>query len=465
MQLSSHGPRGIPRVSKLLPSGRSIHIPAYLRVKPRAPSNISSSQRILSQTRTFITRFIGHLTTPGLQLSHASTLPHSVRAAAPGRMSTIQQRLSYPVRHALARPVQPLFFPHAPTFASRSVAQVGLGTARNFHSGRSVFQNLVQNVPITGRALYEADWDIQIKRDRAVMKKVIQEGNKSSKGEMLKPKNQTPSFTHAAPTESAVLTTQEMDKYFTPIVPDITTYLLIPLAPTPTSRVPLDPNGSSGRHPLLPLSLLASTHNNHELHTLKVSSLFSRLDAANVWERGVVCSSYASHVDKEGVCTILKVEFTGWSIAEVRSIIGEAGTGWCVLEEEHVQRSVYDEDDESSDTSSILSGISGPLSTPESASLSPNAVSDSFVLPTLDFSSSFLDNPHISPILSRTSSSSDLFSELAMEVDDPWSDVEVSDSESSIELLSNSRLRFSHDFARRSDADLEAQYSPREDLF
>ncbi|KAF9265851.1 hypothetical protein L218DRAFT_956820 [Marasmius fiardii PR-910] len=455
MQLASHGPRGLPRVSNL-PAGktsRSIHIPAYVRVKPTAPPNFSSSsQRIFSQTRAFITRFIGHLTAPGIQLSHASSLPHTVRTGAPGRMSTIQQRLSNPVRHALARPS--LHLPYAPTFASRSVAQVGLGTARNFHSGRSVFQNLVQNVPVTGRAFYETDWDMKIKRDRAAMKKVMSEGKKKSRrGEMLKAKNQISAVALPAIADSAEVSTQEMDRYFTaPITPDVVTYLLIPLAPTPTSRVPLDPNGGSARHPLLPLSSLASMHNSHEMHALRVSSLFSRLDAANVWERGVVCSSYASHADKDGVCTILKIEFTGWTVAEVRGVIGEAGTGWCVLEEEHTQR-VVEDDDDLSDASSILSGISGPLSVPEGSPLSPESVSDSFVLPTLDFSSSFPDS-HESPVLSRTSSASDLFSEISMEVDDPWLGVEVSDSDS------GSRLRFSYDFARRSDLDLEDRYRP-----
>jgi hypothetical protein len=324
-----------------------------------------------------------------------------------------------------------------------------------------VFQNLVQNVPITGRALYEADWEISMKQERAAMKKVLVEGKKKSKGEMLKAKNPAPYFAASSPSEFAEPATQEMDKYFpVPTTPDITTYLLIPLAPTPTSRVPLDPNGGSARHPLLPLSSLVSLHNEHEMHSLRVSSLFSRLDAANVWNRGVVCSSYASHADKDGVCTILKIEFTGWTIAEVRGVIGEAGTGWCVLEEEHTQIPVDEDDDALSDTSSILSGISGPLSTPESTPLSPDSVSDSFVLPTLDFSSSFLEsNPRDSPALSRTSSSSDLFSEISLDVDDPWSDVEVPDSNS------GSRLLFSFDFSRRSEADSEAQYHPREDMF
>ncbi|KAL0576211.1 hypothetical protein V5O48_005778 [Marasmius crinis-equi] len=476
MQLASHGPRGLPRVPNLISGGqasRSIHIPAHVRAKPPAPPhvpNVSSTQRLITQTRTLLTRFVGHLTAPGLQqASHASSLAHSVHGAAPGRMSTIQQRLSYPVRHALSRPVQPLYFPNGPAAASRSVAQVGLGTARNFHSGRSVFQNLVDNVPVVGRAFYEADWEINMKQDREAMRKIMRKEKKENKmKEMMKPKSELATVVSSIDEEVAEPSVPEMDKYFAaPVAPEVTTYLLVPLAPTPTNRVPLDPNGTS--HPsLLPRSSLMSMHNDHELHGLRVSSLFSRLDAAKVWDRGAVCSSYASNADKHGVCTILKVEFVGWTLPQVRGVIGEAGTGWCVLEEEHTPRSLEEDDDNLSDASSILSGISTPFET-EPVSASPELVTDSFVLPTLDFSSSFLGaepRPTESPTLSRTSSASDIFAGATIDFDDPWSDAEVSDTESLDEVSSaSSRLGFSYDFMSRNGMESEPQYGPREDMF
>ncbi|KAK1233248.1 hypothetical protein PQX77_000482 [Marasmius sp. AFHP31] len=476
MQLASHGPRGIPRVSNLISGGqtsRSIHIPAYVRVKPTAPlPNVSTTQRVLSKTRTLLNRFVGHLTTPGLQqVSHASSLAHGARSAAPGRMNTIQQRMSLPVRHALSRPVQPLHFPRGPAVPPRSVAQVGLGTARNFHSGRSVFQNLVDNVPIVGRAFYEADWEINMKRDREAMRKIMHKSKKENKTkEMMKPKSEIKSYTISATEDQTEPSPEEMNKYFdAPVAPEVTTYLLIPLAPTPTSRVPLDPNGS-GHPSLLPRSSLMSMHNEHEMHGLRVSSLFSRLDAAKVWENGAICSSYASHADKHGVCTILKVEFVGWNIAQVRGVIGEAGTGWCVLEEEHISRAPDEDDDDLSDASSILSGISSPVGPPPGLFDSPESVTDSFVLPTLDFSSAFIDGSGTqraeSPVLSRTSSTSDIFAADVVEYDDPWSDAEVSETDSLEEVSSvGSRLGFSYDFASRSSSDLEAQYRPREDMF
>lgn len=60
--------------------------------------------------------------------------------------------------------------PHGP----HAVANIGLGTARNFSSGRPVFQNLVQNVPIVARALNEAGDnidDVKRKMTATVMKR------------------------------------------------------------------------------------------------------------------------------------------------------------------------------------------------------------------------------------------------------------------------------------------------------
>ena len=451
---------------------RSIHIPTHVRAKPTTPPNISTTQRVLSKTRTLLNRFVGHLTTPGLQqVSHASSLAHGVRSAAPSHMSTIQQRMSFPVRHALSRPAQPLYFPHGPAVPSRSVAQVGLGTARNFHSGRSVFQNLVDNVPVMGRAFYEADWEINMKRDREAMVKIMHKSKKENKSkEMMKPKSQMKSFAVSVNEDHIAPSSEQLDKYFeTPVTPEVTTYLLVPLAPTPTNRVPLDPSGS-GQPSLLPRSALISMHNEHELHGLRVSSLFSRLDAAKVWDHGASCLSYASHADKHGVCTILKVEFVGWTVAQVRGVIGEAGTGWCVLEEEHTSRAVDEDNDDLSDTSSILSGMSTPFETTDSLFDTPETATNSFVLPTLDFSSAFVDGPSPqradSPVLSRRSSTSDIFAASVVEFDDPWSDAEISDTDSMDEVSSvGGRLGFSYDFASRGSLDIDDQHRPREDMF
>ncbi|KAF5379855.1 hypothetical protein D9757_007224 [Collybiopsis confluens] len=433
MQATSHGAwRGPRRVLNpflgISPGhgARSIHIPAYARL-----TSSGAAKRITSQTRFILSRLVGHLTAPGLSATPVS-FQQAIRGSAPGRMSSIQGRLSYAARHALARPAQPHFFARPATFVSRSVAQVGLGTARNFSSGRSVFQNFVENVPIAGRALYEADWDIHMQAERDAIKKSLKGTNaKAERSEMLKPKQKQMLALTTVP-ESIPESISEMDQYFTNPIPAVTTMLLVPLAPTPTGRAPL-PADVSDHASLLPLPSLASIHNSHEMHSLRVSALFSRLDAAHVWEKGVLCSAY-SEPDIHGLCTVLQVEFVGWTASEVRGIIGESGTGWCAIEE----IKSLSEDDLFSDVSSIFSGLSDDEGMGSPLTVEP---AHSLVLPTLDFSSSFANASPSPSLLSRGSSNHDLLSEAES---DPWVDSFLDES-----WVDHGYLEFSSDFVNR----------------
>ncbi|KAJ7781581.1 hypothetical protein B0H16DRAFT_1298996 [Mycena metata] len=371
MQLASHGARAIARNAPT--TARSIHIPAAAR-----PQATHLGHKLLTHTRLALTRFIGHLTTPGTGTVSAARSFHAVNPS-------IQQRLSFTARTTLARPLAPQFLPRAPV-VPRTMTQVGLGTARNFSSGRPLFQQLADNVPIAGRAFYEADWDLdspkeRLHRKRRPSKKAAAVATHSK--ELLKPTAaKKAQVTLSAPAEESAT---ELNRYFAAPAAEVTTYLLVPLAPTPTARAPL-PEFPSGR---LPLPALLAMHNEHDTHALRVSSLFHRLDTADVWSRGAVCSAYASSADARGVCTILKVEFMGWSKAAVRGVLGESGTGWCVLEE--TAADAYDADGEDADafseTSSILSGMASPRGVLTPPEIDP---AQSFVLPTLDFSSSFL---------------------------------------------------------------------------
>jgi hypothetical protein len=282
-----------------------------------------------------------------------------------------------------------MHMPRAPTVAvPRSVAQVGLGTARNFSSSRPIFQNLVHNVPVAGRAACELDLD---ERMRMEAKRSLIRGKDGKenvvglgvlKEELSIKKVQVKEVEADAKDERK----QELDYYFPEVKAErvVTTYLLIPLAPTPTARMPLPqdipPSSSSGR--LLPLSILnilSDVHASHSQYALRVSSLFARLDASRVWDRGAYTEAYG---DAGGMCTVLKICFANWTKDEVRAVIGEAGTGWCALEEisqDDEVDSVLDDD--------ALSDIEVTMPPPVS-SMDP---SQSFVLPTLDFSSSFLD--------------------------------------------------------------------------
>jgi hypothetical protein len=82
-----------------------------------------------------------------------------------------------------------------------------------------------------------------------------------------------------------------------------------------------------------------------------------------------------------------------WTEAEVRGIIGESGSKWCVLEE-------YTNGNDSNEISSVCSGMSSELGGLQE---NPNRDADnatgdtdltqSFIFPELDFSSAFVAPP------------------------------------------------------------------------
>ncbi|OAX39172.1 hypothetical protein K503DRAFT_814385 [Rhizopogon vinicolor AM-OR11-026] len=132
---------------------------------------------------------------------------------------------------------------------------------------------------------------------------------------MLKPK-QKPGV-DATPTE---VDSSKLDHYLPqPALPQVMTYFQVLLAPTPTARLPLSAQsiaGISALHPLLPISDITATHRMHRNHSLRMSNLFSRLDAVDVCANpGVKVDACAfgpasadSHSsDKQ--CTVFRVTF------------------------------------------------------------------------------------------------------------------------------------------------------------
>lgn len=226
------------------------------------------------------------------------------------------------------------------------VSQVGLGTARSFHSSRPLFQNLVDNAPISLRAFIEADWELETKG-----KKPVKMEKRKEAPEVKKTKEM------AKPAEKKVVhrvseTQIEFDHYFVTPPAEVITNLLVPLVPTPSSRQSLPSTPSPS---LIPLSILLDVHASHELHSLRASSLFSRLDAAKVWlDPRVSCSVYG---DPSGLASIMKIEFKGWTKTQVRAVLGEAGKGWCMMQEFEVE-----DFPDSAPPSPSLSGISSPCS-------------------------------------------------------------------------------------------------------
>lgn len=435
MSAVSHGTRhlrqGIGGTKHYVPGAgpaRSLHISAF--APPLRTPQPSTAQRIFTNSRNLVSRFFAHLTTPGLAHStsavavapsHSLVRPAHFHSTA----QSIKTSYSLPVRNALYRP---LSLPHLPRPSPipGNIANVGLGTVRSFHSARPIFQNVVDNVPIATRALWEAEWELKGKRkEERKLRKAKENVAPPKTKEMLKPKQKQ--IVAEIPSEVDI---SELDHYLPqPSLPEVTTYLLVPIAPTPTARLPLSAHSATGTsllHPLLPVPDIAAAHRTHRNHSLRVSTLFSRLDAANVWDDpGVSVDAYAfgpgladDPSDKQ--CTILRVTFSGWTAAQVRSTIGESGQGWCALEEIYPdtmsassQMSAIDDEEDFSSPQSVASSVeldsasSTELDFDKDADfgsdielesddwdfglgLSPSpGVQDNFVLPTLDFSSSF----------------------------------------------------------------------------
>ncbi|KAF5358144.1 hypothetical protein D9756_001956 [Leucocoprinus leucothites] len=384
---------------------------------PRSPAH-----KLFSQTRNIWTQIFNQLTAPGLRVPtylHNTSTGAARSLHSSGTVPTIKSGLSFHARTALSSGPR-YHLPRPPHVGVQVATNVGLGTARNFSTARPIFQNLVDNVPVVGRAFYEADLDLKQGRTKHHRARRIRLSSQEKTREMLKPR-ETPLAVPSSEDSEA-----DIAHYFDTGVAPVTTYLLVPLAPTPTSRVPLPevPLLYDDSPALLPpLSYFGHHHALHDNHAARVSSLFLRLDQARVWSKGAKCSAYGNAVeDGGGHCTMLTVEFVGWTSAEVRAVIGEGGTGWCGL----VERRFGDVDEMSEHSS-----VADPAEIAAVKSSDHREVSSSFIMPTLDLSSSGVDlSVPSSPSTNSFSLPSSTFSSRPMspipddisEYEDPWRD-------------------------------------------
>ncbi|GJJ12223.1 hypothetical protein Clacol_006464 [Clathrus columnatus] len=238
--------------------------------------------------------------------------------------------------------------PRPPSLPGR-ITDVGLGTARKFSTARPIFQHLIENVPVAGRAFYELDLDIQKKQVRSEALRFT----KARRVDGVDFMPQTPSTIlslslpfdnddYHGDFEEIVSSTGEniehFDDYFTsPLSLPVITYLLIPLAPISINHFQLPLSHSTDSPALLPLSLITAEHILHSTHAAKVSSLFARLNTNRVWEDSVSCE--ALYDDSSGLCTALRVTFHGWTEEDVRTVLDLAGSNWCTIHEVWVDSS------------------------------------------------------------------------------------------------------------------------------
>lgn len=252
-----------------------------------------------------------------------------------------------------------------PPSIPRRVTDVGLGTARKFSTARPLFQHLVQNVPVAGRAFYELDLDVQKKLNPAFG--VSRFGNVAKEQDSL-PK--IPSSIFQRQSHPAVLSwvsrddseskatsdanepsEEQLNSYFASPSPSfsLVTFLQIPLLPaplpSPAAAAFLQPEENGMANPadslliFLDLSSIASERVLYSTHAARVSSLYDRLNANRVWEHGA--SFEALYDDSSGLCFALRVKFEGWTEEDTRSILDLTGDNfnWCTLWQEELSDS------------------------------------------------------------------------------------------------------------------------------
>lgn len=363
--LASSGMRTAFRlITQAASHGRSIHIPsnALGRKLPLPPVK---GQGVIDTARNALTRLL-YGTNPG-SVSNPQAFRRAIHTVQP-----IRNQFSYPVRHALSN--SPLSFARPPV-VQRKITDVGLGTARKFSTARPIFQHLAQNVPVTGRSMYGMDLDLKKKKARRlVSKKLAQEEKTMKTQEKTKPRHSLE---------------ESFDRYFSVehAVGEISAILTVPLTPFDAPQTSASHSGKQTGHSFLPLHDMSRTIHSHGNHSLRISTLFRKLDQAKVWDRGAHYEAFGSvpaltesWTPQSALCTSLRIVFDGWSADMVRSVIGEAGQDWCILEE----RVTRDTDGHVGPNSVESSRASTPP--PENVWLA----GPELVMPSIDFSSAFL---------------------------------------------------------------------------
>jgi len=397
---------------------RGIHFNAFIpRPNPPPRPNPTSTSfqyyyaqasRITQSARRFFTRLLEPSIPAHVHGGHHAhvTLQGLAQSGVHHHPNPILRNLSSTSKFSLAHsPVSRVYLPRGPQGFSnvgyRGLAQeIGLGTARNFSTGRTVFHHVMeQNASIGVRAFLEMDAGtdlrtVQISRTRARRSK--QKAKKETKQMMLKP-------------NPVVLKTKEEEiaQYFKQEEPDAVTYLQVALAATPSARMPFaasaDVSIDSTR--LLPLRAILNTRQQFYAQSDFVSSLFSRMDAHDVWNspRGRV--TVESWGDLSGLCTELRVRFEGWSEEDVRTLFAglladEETEGWAIQElyppEQRPERALQPSNSLSTLTPDSIPGsmLASPVISNADLEMEmemedPWASGPRFIMPQLDFSSSF----------------------------------------------------------------------------
>lgn len=254
--------------------------------------------------------------------------PFSFLRAAFQSTETIQQRMSFSTRTSLSQPMRAAGIPRSPTMA-RPVHEVGLGTVRKF-SSQTTFKHVAENVSITGRAFWSADWDVDESKKRARLPKCRRTRHHRD-DEQSKRRHRIAAMDTSNP---FIDNLSQMSVYFQYAPPAVTTLLQIALASTPTATLPLSAHDEETY--IIPLRSILNNQTAFQATADDISAIFAKLDESDVWSRGVSIDTWG---DTNGLCVELRIRFAGWSEHDVRTLLGQlVERPACALQE------VYDQE-------------------------------------------------------------------------------------------------------------------------
>jgi len=237
---------------------------------------------------------------------------------------------------------------------------------------------------------------------------------------------------------------EEIAQYFKQEEPEVITYLQVALAPTPSARMPFtaSADGSIDSNRLLPLRAILNTQRQFHAHSEFISSLFSRMDAQDIWNLPKGRVTVESWGDLSGLCTELRVRFEGWSEEDVRALfvclLNDEGTeGWAIQElyplKQIPAQGVQPFSGMSTPTfdsipaSMLASPVLSTYADSEMGMEDPWAYGSRFIMPQLDFSLScpiYESSPNTS-LLEESSSAHEMLDDLDHISDagsEAWSD-------------------------------------------
>jgi hypothetical protein len=233
---------------------------------------------------------------------------------------------------------------------------------------------LVENVPVVLRSTAELDLNPHARK----FKGAHLASRPSTKKKARTPRHKTikPATVVASVPKTSVLSDIEAEfaHYFPAAASSAVTILTVPLQPT-VVRFPL-PEPCEDASPLDMASFIP-TISSYQAHRLRVDTLFDRLTRADVWKRGATTAVYDTG---SGVADVIQVQFDGWSLADVKRVLGHAGQGWCTIEERSNLPVERDTAQVEGEWNELRESITNPNTEGSEVTL---------VLPTLDFSASY----------------------------------------------------------------------------